>query len=205
MKPTPMKPTPMKLTPEQELYVITFETAVQRLVMHRADIHRTAKPDVVQYITEWLLRRPRYFTTHTPIHLARAVTRTRAIDFIRQQARQGSERTWDDLDKRFIANVELDEMVIQQLDYDGGLSQDLLNPETIVMAKESRRLIDQALVKNLTKKQYEVFILRAFEDFSVNEVAALTRSRHYNVSKLYAAAQERLRNAVRKNPDQFGL
>lgn len=195
----------MKLTPEQELYVITFETAVQRLVMHMADIHRSAKPDVVQYITEWLLSRPIYFTSHTPIHLARAVTRTRAIDFIRQQARQSAERTWNDLEKRFVGNVAFDEIVIEQVDYDGGYSKELLNPEEIVMAKEGRHLIDQALVKHLTKKQYDVFILRTFEDFTVNEVAALTRNRHYNVSKLYAAAQERLRAVYKKNPEELGL
>ena len=103
----------MELSKEHQNYVITFETAVQRLVMNMADIHRSARMDVVRYITEWLLRRPQYFTSHTPMHLARAVTRTRAIDYIRQQARQSAERTWDDIEQRFVGNVALDEMMIQ--------------------------------------------------------------------------------------------
>ena len=95
----------MELSKEHQNYVITFETAVQRLVMNMGDIHRSARMDVVRYITEWLLRRPQYFTSHTPMHLARAVTRTRAIDYIRQQARQSAERTWDDIEQRFVGPV----------------------------------------------------------------------------------------------------
>jgi hypothetical protein len=41
----------MELTPEQQNYVITFETAVQRLVMNMPNIHRDSRMNVVRYIT----------------------------------------------------------------------------------------------------------------------------------------------------------
>ena len=195
----------MELSKEHQNYVITFETAVQRLVMNMADIHRSARMDVVRYITEWLLRRPQYFTSHTPLHLARAVTRTRAIDYIRQQARQSAERTWNDIDKCFVGNVALDEMMIQISASDASSYEEGLNPESIFFTKMSREIIDQALIKHLTKKQYDVFTMRAFEDFNVNEIAALTRSKHYNVSRLYTEAQKRLRKVYVANPAELGL
>ena len=195
----------MELSKEHQNYVITFETAVQRLVMNMADIHRSARMDVVRYITEWLLRRPQYFTSHTPMHLARAVTRTRAIDYIRQQARQSAERTWDDIEQRFVGNVSLDEMMIQISSSDASAYEEALNPESVFFTKLSREIIDQALIKHLTKKQYDVFTMRAFEDFNVNEIAALTRSKHYNVSRLYTEAQKRLRKVYVANPAELGL
>jgi len=195
----------MELTNEQKNYVITFETAVQRLVMNMPNIHVSARMDVVRYITEWLLRRPHYFTSHTPMHLARAVTRTRAIDYIRQQARQSAERTWNDIDKCFVGNVALDEMVVQISASDASSYEEALNPESIFFTKMSREIIDQALIKHLTKKQYDVFTLRAFEEFNVNEIAALTRSKHYNVSRLYTQAQKRLRKVYVANPEELGL
>jgi len=195
----------MKLNKEQENYLITFETAVQRLVMNMSNIHVSARMDVVRYITEWLLRRPQYFTSHTPLHLARAVTRTRAIDYIRQQARQSAERTWNDIDKCFVGNVALDEMMIQISASDASTYEEGLNPESIFFTKMSREIIDQALIKHLTKKQYDVFTLRAFEEFNVNEIAALTRSKHYNVSRLYTQAQKRLRKVYVANPEELGL
>ncbi len=195
----------MELTNEQKNYVITFETAVQRLVMNMPNIHMSARMDVVRYITEWLLRRPQFFTSHTPLHLARAVTRTRAIDYIRQQARQSAERTWNDIDKCFVGNVALDEMMIQISASDASSHEEALNPESIFFTKMSREIIDQALIKHLTKKQYDVFTLRAFEEFNVNEIAALTRSKHYNVSRLYTQAQKRLRKVYVANPEELGL
>jgi len=195
----------MELTNEQKNYVITFETAVQRLVMNMPNIHMSARMDVVRYITEWLLRRPQFFTSHTPLHLARAVTRTRAIDYIRQQARQSAERTWNDIDKCFVGNVALDEMMVQISASDASSYEEALNPESIFFTKMSREIIDQALIKHLTKKQYDVFTLRAFEEFNVNEIAALTRSKHYNVSKLYKDAQKRLRDRYLQNPEDFGF
>lgn len=195
----------MELTNEQQNYVITFETAVQRLVMNMANIHRDSRMDIVRYITEWLLRRPEYFTSHTPLHLARAVTRTRAIDYIRQQARQSAERTWNDIDKCFVGNVALDEMMIQISADDASSYEEALNPESIFFTKMSREIIDQALIKHLTKKQYDVFTLRAFNDFNVNEIASLTRSKHYNVSRLYTEAQKRLRKVYVANPAELGL
>ena len=101
----------MELTPEQQNYLITFETAVQRLVMNMANINRDSRMDIVRYASEWLLRRPKYFTSHTPLHLARAVTRSRAIEYIRQQAKQAAARGWNDIDKCFIANISLDQML----------------------------------------------------------------------------------------------
>ncbi len=195
----------MELTNEQKNYVITFETAVQRLVMNMPNIHMSARMDVVRYITEWLLRRPQFFTSHTPLHLARAVTRTRAIDYIRQQARQSAERTWNDIDKCFVGNVALDEMLVQISASDASTYEEALNPESIFFTKMSREIIDQALIKHLTKKQYDVFTLRAFEEFNVNEIAALTRSKHYNVSRLYTQAQKRLRKVYVANPEELGL
>ena len=195
----------MELTDEQKNYVITFETAVQRLVMNMPNIHMSARMDVVRYITEWLLRRPQFFTSHTPLHLARAVTRTRAIDYIRQQARQSAERTWNDIDKCFVGNVALDEMMVQISASDASSYEEALNPESIFFTKMSREIIDQALIKHLTKKQYDVFTLRAFEEFNVNEIAALTRSKHYNVSRLYTQAQKRLRKVYVANPEELGL
>jgi hypothetical protein len=195
----------MELTNEQKNYVITFETAVQRLVMNMPNIHMSARMDVVRYITEWLLRRPQFFTSHTPLHLARAVTRTRAIDYIRQQARQSAERTWNDIDKCFVGNVALDEMMVQISASDASSYEEALNPESIFFTKMSREIIDQALIKHLTKKQYDVFTLRAFEEFNVNEIAALTRSKHYNVSRLYTQAQKRLRKVYVANPEELGL
>ena len=195
----------MELTNEQKNYVITFETAVQRFVMNMPNIHVSARMDVVRYITEWLLRRPHYFTSHTPMHLARAVTRTRAIDYIRQQARQSAERTWNDIDKCFVGNVALDEMMVQISASDASSYEEALNPESIFFTKMSREIIDQALIKHLTKKQYDVFTLRAFEEFNVNEIAALTRSKHYNVSRLYTQAQKRLRKVYVANPEELGL
>jgi hypothetical protein len=47
--------------------------------------------------------------------------------------------------------------------------------------------------------------MRAFEDFNVNEIAALTRSKHYNVSRLYTEAQKRLRKVYIANPAELGL
>jgi len=195
----------MELTNEQKNYVITFETAVQRLVMNMPNIHRDSRMDVVRYITEWLLRRPQFFTSHTPLHLARAVTRTRTIDYIRQQARQSAERTWNDIDKCFVGNVALDEMMIQISASDASTYEEALNPESILFTKASREIIDQALIKHLTKKQYDVFTLRAFNDFNVNEIASLTRSKHYNVSRLYSQAQKRLRKVYVANPEELGL
>jgi RNA polymerase sigma factor (sigma-70 family) len=195
----------MELTNEQKNYVITFETAVQRLVMNMPNIHRDSRMDVVRYITEWLLRRPQFFTSHTPLHLARAVTRTRTIDYIRQQARQSAERTWNDIDKCFVGNVALDEMMIQISASDASTYEEALNPESIFFTKASREIIDQALIKHLTKKQYDVFTLRAFNDFNVNEIASLTRSKHYNVSRLYSQAQKRLRKVYVANPEELGL
>lgn len=195
----------MELTNEQQNYVITFETAVQRLVMNMANIHRDSRMDVVRYITEWLLRRPEYFTSHTPLHLARAVTRTRAIDYIRQQARQSAERSWNDIDKCFVGNVALDEMMIQISASDASSYEEALSPESIFFTKMSREIIDQALIKHLTKKQYDVFTLRAFNDFNVNEIASLTRSKHYNVSRLYTEAQKRLRKVYVADPAELGL
>lgn len=195
----------MELTNEQKNYVITFETAVQRLVMNMPNIHMSARMDVVRYITEWLLRRPQFFASHTPLHLARAVTRTRAIDYIRQQARQSAERTWNDIDKCFVGNVALDEMMVQISASDASSYEEALNPESIFFTKMSREIIDQALIKHLTKKQYDVFTLRAFEEFNVNEIAALTRSKHYNVSRLYTQAQKRLRKVYVANPEELGL
>jgi len=195
----------MELTNEQKNYVITFETTVQRLVMNMPNIHMSARMDVVRYITEWLLRRPQFFTSHTPLHLARAVTRTRAIDYIRQQARQSAERTWNDIDKCFVGNVALDEMMVQISASDASSYEEALNPESIFFTKMSREIIDQALIKHLTKKQYDVFTLRAFEEFNVNEIAALTRSKHYNVSRLYTQAQKRLRKVYVANPEELGL
>lgn len=195
----------MELTNEQKNYVITFETAVQRLVMNMPNIHMSARMDVVRYITEWLLRRPQFFTSHTPLHLARAVTRTRAIDYIRQQARQSAERTWNDIDKCFVGNVALDEMMVQISASDASSYEEALNPESIFFTKMSREIIDQALIKHLTKKQYDVFTLRAFEEFNVNEIAALTRNKHYNVSRLYTQAQKRLRKVYVANPEELGL
>ena len=195
----------MELTNEQKNYVITFETAVQRLVMNMPNIHVAARMDVVRYITEWLLRRPQFFTSHTPLHLARAVTRTRAIDYIRQQARQSAERTWNDIDKCFVGNVALDEMMVQISASDASSYEEALNPESIFFTKMSREIIDQALIKHLTKKQYDVFTLRAFEEFNVNEIAALTSSKHYNVSRLYTQAQKRLRKVYVANPEELGL
>lgn len=195
----------MELTNEQKNYIITFETAVQRLVMNMPNIHMSARMDVVRYITEWLLRRPQFFTSHTPLHLARAVTRTRAIDYIRQQARQSAERTWNDIDKCFVGNVALDEMMVQISASDASSYEEALNPESIFFTKMSREIIDQALIKHLTKKQYDVFTLRAFEEFNVNEIAALTRNKHYNVSRLYTQAQKRLRKVYVANPEELGL
>jgi len=195
----------MELNKEQQNYLITFETAVQRLVMNMPNIHMSARMDVVRYITEWLLRRPQFFTSHTPLHLARAVTRSRAIDYIRQQARQSAERTWNDIDKCFVGNVALDEMLIQISATDASTYEEALNPESIFFTKMSREIIDQALIKHLTKKQYDVFTLRAFEEFNVNEIAALTRSKHYNVSRLYTEAQKRLRKVYVANPEELGL
>lgn len=195
----------MELNKEQQNYLITFETAVQRLVMNMPNIHVSARMDVVRYITEWLLRRPQFFTSHTPLHLARAVTRSRAIDYIRQQARQSAERTWNDIDKCFVGNVALDEMMIQISATDASTYEEALNPESIFFTKMSREIIDQALIKHLTKKQYDVFTLRAFEEFNVNEIAALTRSKHYNVSRLYTEAQKRLRKVYVANPEELGL
>jgi len=195
----------MELTNEQKNYVITFETAVQRLVMNMPNIHVSARMDVVRYITEWLLRRPHYFTSHTPMHLARAVTRTRAIDYIRQQARQSAERTWNDIDKCFVGNVALDEMMVQISASDASSYEEALNPESIFFTKMSREIIDQALIKHLTKKQYHVFTLRAFEAFNVNEIASLTSNKHYNVSRLYSQAQKRLRKVYVANPEELGL
>jgi RNA polymerase sigma factor (sigma-70 family) len=195
----------MELTNEQKNYVITFETAVQRLVMNMPNIHVAARMDVVRYITEWLLRRPQFFTSHTPLHLARAVTRTRAIDYIRQQARQSAERTWNDIDKCFVGNVALDEMMVQISASDASSYEEALNPESIFFTKMSREIIDQALIKHLTKKHYDVFTLRAFEEFNVNEIAALTSSKHYNVSRLYTQAQKRLRKVYVANPEELGL
>jgi RNA polymerase sigma factor (sigma-70 family) len=195
----------MELNKEQQNYLITFETAVQRLVMNMPNIHVSARMDVVRYITEWLLRRPQFFTSHTPLHLARAVTRSRAIDYIRQQARQSAERTWNDIDKCFVGNVALDEMLIQISATDASTYEEALNPESIFFTKMSREIIDQALIKHLTKKQYDVFTLRAFEEFNVNEIAALTRSKHYNVSRLYTEAQKRLRKVYVANPEELGL
>lgn len=195
----------MELNKEQQNYLITFETAVQRLVMNMPNIHMSARMDVVRYITEWLLRRPQFFTSHTPLHLARAVTRSRAIDYIRQQARQSAERTWNDIDKCFVGNVALDEMMIQISATDASTYEEALNPESIFFTKMSREIIDQALIKHLTKKQYDVFTLRAFEEFNVNEIAALTRSKHYNVSRLYTEAQKRLRKVYVANPEELGL
>lgn len=188
-------------------YLITFETVVQRLVMNMPNIHRSARMDVVRYITEWLLRRPQYFTSHTPQHLARAVTRSRAIDFIRQQARQSAACTWDDIEKRFVGNIPLDEMIASDRGGGSGSSDSERsdNPETLLLDSISRDSIDQALIRHLTKKQYDVFTLRAFDDFSVNEIAAITGSKHYNVSKLYSAAQERLRDIVLERPEEFGF
>ena len=42
----------MDLTPEQQNYLITFETAVQRLVMNMANIHRDSRMDIVRYSSE---------------------------------------------------------------------------------------------------------------------------------------------------------
>ncbi|CAB4735852.1 MAG: sigma-70 family RNA polymerase sigma factor [Actinobacteria bacterium] len=197
----------MELNKEQENYLITFETAVQRLVMNMPNIHVSARMDVVRYITEWLLHRPKFFTTHTPHHLARAVTRTRAIDYIRQQSRQAAARTWNDIDKCFESNVSLDEFVALE----GGdrisnpfVSQ-AYDPERTFFDEVSRQLIDQALTRFLTKKQYDVFTLRTFADFTVNEIAALTSNEHYNVSKLYKQALKRLRQRYLENPEAFGL
>ena len=195
----------MELTPEQQNYLITFETAVQRLVMNMANIHLDSRMDVVRYISEWLIRRPKYFTSHTPLHLARAVTRTRAIDYIRQQAKQAAARGWNDIDKCFIANISLDQML--ENESSGGFVGvgESANPETAYFVQASRDIIDQALIKHLTKKQYTVFTLRAFNDFNVNEIASLTRSKHYNVSKLYKDAQKRLRDRYLQNPEDFGF
>jgi len=114
-------------------------------------------------------------------------------------------RTWNDIDQRFVGNVALDEMMIQISSSDASAYEEALNPESIFFTKLSREIIDQALIKHLTKKQYDVFTMRAFEDFNVNEIAALTRSKHYNVSRLYTEAQKRLRKVYVANPAELGL
>jgi len=142
----------MELSKEHQNYVITFETAVQRLVMNMADIHRSARMDVVRYITEWLLRRPQYFTSHTPMHLARAVTRTRAIDYIRQQARQSAERTWNDIDQRFVGNVALDEMMIQISSSDASAYEEALNPAGLQRAPHQVKSLGNFFEKENSQK-----------------------------------------------------